>query len=68
MFYHYYDGIRTKLGEEKYELLKESITFFSNPEQEGKPNEEQLRALFLSRVWDDLDEAVEAGVDLLLKS
>jgi len=55
------------LGKERYELLKESLTFFSNPEQGGKPNEKPLRELFLSKVWGSLDEAIVAGTELLLK-
>jgi len=67
MFYYYYPKLMEILGKERYELLKESLTFFSNPEQSGKPNEKPLRELFLSKVWGSLDEAIAAGTELLLK-
>jgi len=68
MFYYYYDSLKTKLGEEKLELLKESLTFFSNPNQTGKPNETPLREFFKTKLWGNLDEAILAGVEFLAKS
>lgn len=65
MFYHYYPDLGKDLGKEKYELLKESLTFFSNPELQGYPNEDDLRKLFLSRNWNSLKEAIEAGTAFL---
>ncbi len=65
MFYYYFSDLKATLGEEKYELLKESLTLFSNPEQSGKPAERALRDLFLSQSWTSLDKAIEAGVGLL---
>jgi len=64
MFYYYYPVIKN-LDLEKYELLKESITFFSNPEQEGKPNEKPLRDLYKSKIWNSLDEAIVEATKLL---
>lgn len=61
MFYYYYTDIKTTLVGEKYELLKESITFFTNPESPGKPNEKPLRDLYKSKEWGSLDEAIRAG-------
>jgi hypothetical protein len=65
MFYYYYPKLKEQLGDEKYELLKESLTFFSNPEQRGKPNELPLRELYKSKIWSNLDEAIKAGVAFL---
>ena len=67
MFYYYYPELLETLGKERYELLKESLTFFSNPEQGGKPNEKPLRELFGSKIWSSLDEAVAAGAKYLLE-
>jgi len=67
MFYRYYPHLKEKLSKEYFELLKESLSFFSNPDQEGKPNEQPLRELFLSKIWSNLDEAVTAGVEYLTK-
>lgn len=66
MFYHYYPELRETLGEEKYELLKESLSFFSNPTQKGKPNEAPLRDLYRSKIWKNMDEAISEGKELLL--
>jgi len=67
MFYYYYESLKDKLDNEKYELLKESLTFFSNPDREGKPNELPLRELFKSKLWENLDEAISAGAKYLLE-
>lgn len=66
MFYHYYPELKDKLGEEKYELLKESLTFFTNPNQIGKPDEDKLRQLYASKNWSSVEEIINAGA-LLLK-
>jgi len=65
MFYYYYPHLGKDLDQEKYELLKESLTFFSNPEKRGNPNESGLRKLFMSRSWNNLKEAIEAGATFL---
>ncbi len=67
MFYYYYDSLRNKLDLEKYELLKEALTLFSSPNQTGKPNELPLRKFFETKLWANLDEAIAAGCDFLLK-
>ena len=51
---------------EKYELLKESLSYFSNLEQRGKPDEKELRKLYASKNWENLNEAIKSGADLLL--
>lgn len=67
MFYVVYTkDLFEKLGKEKFELLKESMTIFTNPEQAGKPNEEPLRKLYLEKRVRNLDEAVRLGADYLL--
>jgi len=66
MFYFYYPERDIKLSTENYELLKESLTIFTNPSKEGKPNEKPLRDLFKSKIWKSLDEAIQAGIEFLL--
>lgn len=66
MFYYYYPELKEELGEEKYELLKESLSFFSNPAQKGKPNEAALRELYKSKIWKNMDEAIDKATALLL--
>ena len=65
MFYYYYSRLEKTLGLDKYELLKESLTFFTNPEAQGYPDEKPLRKLYLSRKWKNIDEAICKGADLL---
>lgn len=66
MFYRYYLKLRDKLGIEKFELLKESITLFTNPEREGKPDEAPLRRLFMGKSYKNMDEAIKDGATYLL--
>lgn len=65
MFYYYYPKLKEKLGKDEYELLKESLTFFTNPAQPGYPDEEKLRKLYMSKKWKNVDEIVKAAVKLL---
>lgn len=55
-----------RLGQEKFELLKESMTIFTNPEQSGKPNEAPLRQLYIKKAVKSINEAVAVGADWLL--
>lgn len=66
MFYYYYSDIAAKLGKEKFELLKESLTVFTNPEQEGKPKEKILRELFIKKQPTTLKQAINIGTKYLL--
>jgi hypothetical protein len=68
MFYYYYSAMSKKLGREKFELLKESLALFTNPEQSGKPNEKPLRKLYTSKKYQNLDGAIQDGFKYLLKS
>lgn len=66
MFYDTYaGGLVATLDREKLELLKESLTIFTNPEQEGKPNERPLRGYFLEKRIRSVEEAVAAGKEFL---
>lgn len=68
MFYYYYDSLRNKLDLERFELLKESLTLFSSPNQSGKPNEGPIREFFKSKIWESLDEAILTGCEFLQTS
>ncbi len=61
-FYSLYHNLPLKKhNHEMYELLKESLTLFSNPEQTGKPNEKQLREYFIKNNIDSIEKAVDLG-------
>lgn len=42
MFYYYYSGLKKELGIEKYEILKEGLAVFTNPEGNDKPKVKNL--------------------------
>jgi hypothetical protein len=65
MFYEYFGDLRKEISTDDFELLKESLTFFSNPESGGNPGEKALREMFASRSWKSIDEAISAGVSAL---
>lgn len=67
MFYYYYPNLKDKLGSNKYELLKESLSFFTNPTQSGYPDEKNLRSLYISKKWNNIDETINEAVNLLSK-
>ena len=67
MFYTVYaEELSEKLDREKFELLKESVTIFTNPEWSGSPDEEPLRKLYIEKRARTLDEAVRVGVEFLM--
>jgi len=66
MFHHYYADLEKEMGDEKGGVLKESLTFFTDFNNPGFPDEEELRKLYLSKKWKNVDEIIEAGKDLLL--
>lgn len=67
MFYWVYaNELSEKLGREKFELLKESVTIFTDPEQAGKPDEEPLRRLYAEKRVHGLGDAVRIGTEFLL--
>jgi len=68
MFLYYFPKLENKLGHNRYQLLKESLTFFTNPEQPGYPDEDRLRKLYLSRKWKNMNGIVKAGAKLLRSS
>ncbi len=65
-YWKYAKDYSEKLGKEKFELLKESMTIFTNPEQNGKPNEGPLRKHFIENKVRTIDEAVKLGTEFLL--
>ena len=45
MFFYYYPHLKKSLSADAYDLLKESLAFFSNPTGTGYPDETPLRKL-----------------------
>ncbi|MBD3366268.1 hypothetical protein GF360_02900 [candidate division WWE3 bacterium] len=62
MFHHYFGHLRDKLKYKKFHLIKESLTFFTNPEDPGLKNQEDLRVLYASKYWENIDDAISAAV------
>ncbi len=61
-FYSMYPNLPLKINNfESYELLKESLTLFTNPEQIGKPNEYKLRKYFIDNNVNSIKQAVDLG-------
>ncbi|MFA6160745.1 MAG: hypothetical protein WC766_01050 [Patescibacteria group bacterium] len=67
MFYYYYSEVCKNLDKENFELLKESLTLFTNPEQRGKPNEKPLRELYIKQYSLSLDETVQIAIAFLME-
>ncbi|MBU1132827.1 hypothetical protein KKG08_00980 [Patescibacteria group bacterium] len=66
MFHHYYSDLEEELGEEKANILRESLTLFTDINNEGFSDEKPLRDLYMSKKWLDVDEIINAGKELLL--
>lgn len=62
MFHHYFGHLQKELGHSKFHLIKESLTFFTNPEDPGLEDQKDLRELYASRYWESIDEVIEAAV------
>jgi hypothetical protein len=60
-YYKYTEQLSHVLNREQFELLKESLTIFTNPEQAPKPNEISLRKQYIDLKAKTIDEAVEIG-------
>ena len=67
MFHRYYLHLEEEMGDEKWNILKESMTFFTEPNSSGYPAEKEFRNLYLSKKWKNIDEIIEVGKALLLK-
>lgn len=69
MFEHskYPDLLKEKLNADEFYLLRESLTYFTDPERPDlRPAEVDLKALYESRTWESLDEVVEAATAFLI--
>lgn len=65
-FYFYWvysSDLWKRLGMEKFELLKESMTIFTNPAQLAKPAEIELRQLFIEKGVRNIAEAVALALE-----
>lgn len=60
MFYFYYSHLQAELGMERFESLKESLTVFTDPEEQGYPDHQQLRQ-WLKKQKGTIPEIIEKG-------
>ena len=49
MFYYYFPELKNKLGVEKYEILKEALAIFTNPEGNDKPAVKKLESFLIKQ-------------------
>lgn len=66
MFHYYYGDLEKEMGDEKWNILKESMTLFTEPNNPGYPAEEELRKMYMSKRWSNVDEIIVAGKELLI--
>jgi len=57
MFYYYFPELKNKLGVEKYEILKEALAIFTNPEGNDKPAVKKLES-FLKKQKGTIPEII----------
>ena len=57
MFYYYFPELKNKLGTEKYEILKEALAIFTNPEGNDKPAVKKLES-FLKKQKGTIPEII----------
>ena len=61
MFYYYYPYLKDKLGEEKFEILKEALTIYTNPEGNERPTTKKLERYFREHLDKTIEEIIEKG-------
>lgn len=61
MFYYYYPHLKDKLGKEKFEILKEALSVFTNPEGTEKPTTEKMQGYFRQHIDKTIDKIIEKG-------
>lgn len=61
MFYYYYPHLKDKIGNEKYEILKEALAIYTNPEGTDKPTVKKLEQYFKKHLDKTIDEIIEKG-------
>lgn len=62
MFYYYYPHLRHKLGTEKFELLKEALVIFTNPEGNDKPSVKKLEEHLKTLAGNPMDEIIDKAL------
>lgn len=63
MFYYYYSPLKQKLGEEKFEKLKEALAIFTNPEGNDKPEVKELEQYLKTLSGKSMDEIIEKAIN-----
>jgi hypothetical protein len=61
MFYYYYPDLKKELGQEKYEILKEALAIYTNPEGNDKPVVKKLENYFKQNLDKTIPEIIEKG-------
>lgn len=61
MFYYYYPHLKDKLGEEKFEILKEALAIYTNPEGNERPTTKKMERYFMEHLNKTIEEVIEKG-------
>lgn len=66
-YWKYAEKLSAVLDKNQLELLKESLTVFTNPEQSPYPNAKKLVEAYIASQVDTIDKAVEIGIKVILE-
>lgn len=61
MFYYYYSNLKKELGNEKYEILKEALAIYTNPEGNDKPAVKKLENYFKENLNKSIPEIIKSN-------
>jgi len=61
MFYYHFPNLKEELGKEKYEILKEALAIYSNPEGNDKPSVKKLETYFKKHLDKSIPEVLSLG-------
>jgi len=61
MFYYYYPGLKKELGVKRYEILKEALAIYTNPEGNNKPDVKKMENYFRQNLDKSIPEVIEKG-------
>ena len=61
MFYHYYPQLQKELGKEKYEILKEGLAIYTDPNGNNKPAVKRIENYFRKNLDKTIDKIMAKG-------